>query len=219
MAELKPLRPRQQRFLDEYLVDLNGSAAVLRSGFKTKYPESTAQKMLAVPSMNAALKERQAAMARRLEITQDNIARELAKIGFASSEDFYDADGNQLPWRLISSRAKAAIKSIIIDETIEASSDPEKPPIVKRRTKFYLHDKRAALNDLAQHLGMYKHHIEIDDKRPSAEQQQLADQARQKFMGMLDQLAGVLAAKAPAVVDQPRALARATNGATNGKGH
>lgn len=49
------LTVRQRRFAEEYLVDFNGSAAVLRAGYNTKYPARLAVEMLKHPGIKAAI--------------------------------------------------------------------------------------------------------------------------------------------------------------------
>jgi phage terminase small subunit len=49
------LTHRQRRFVEEYLVDFNGAAAVDRAGYNTKYPARLAHEMLAHPGIKAAI--------------------------------------------------------------------------------------------------------------------------------------------------------------------
>jgi hypothetical protein len=49
------LTERQRRFVEEYLVDYNGSAAVQRAGYNTKYPARLAAEMLHHPGIKAAI--------------------------------------------------------------------------------------------------------------------------------------------------------------------
>lgn len=46
---------RQRRFVEEYLVDFDGAAAVLRAGYNTKYANRLAHEMLAHPGIRAAI--------------------------------------------------------------------------------------------------------------------------------------------------------------------
>lgn len=46
---------RQRRFVEEYLVDYNGAAAVTRAGYNTKYANRLSHQMLAHPGIKAAL--------------------------------------------------------------------------------------------------------------------------------------------------------------------
>jgi hypothetical protein len=49
------LTTRQRRFVEEYLVDFDGSAAVVRAGYNTKYPNRLAYEMLHNPAIKAAI--------------------------------------------------------------------------------------------------------------------------------------------------------------------
>lgn len=49
------LTVRQRRFVEEYLVDFDGSAAVQRAGYNTKYPNRLAHEMLQHPGIKAAI--------------------------------------------------------------------------------------------------------------------------------------------------------------------
>jgi hypothetical protein len=49
------LTERQRRFVEEYLVDFNGAAAVDRAGYNTKYSARLAHEMLLHPGIRAAI--------------------------------------------------------------------------------------------------------------------------------------------------------------------
>lgn len=49
------LTVKQRRFVEEYLIDFNGAAAVLRAGYNTKYPNRLAHEMLFHPGIKAAI--------------------------------------------------------------------------------------------------------------------------------------------------------------------
>lgn len=49
------LTVRQRRFVEEYLVDFNGAAAVERAGYNTKYPNRLSHEMLHNPAIKAAI--------------------------------------------------------------------------------------------------------------------------------------------------------------------
>lgn len=49
------LTVRQRRFVEEYVVDFDGSAAIGRAGYNTKYPARLASEMLQHPGIRAAI--------------------------------------------------------------------------------------------------------------------------------------------------------------------
>ena len=86
------LTAKQQRFVDEYLVDLNATQAAIRAGYSERTARAIGQENLTKPdieaAIQAALRDRQA----RTEITQDTVVEELTKIGLAEAHDYSDAD-------------------------------------------------------------------------------------------------------------------------------
>ncbi len=56
---------KQQRFVEEYQVDGNGSQAVLRAGYKTKHPAEMAYGLLRHPEVKHSLQDAQNARRER----------------------------------------------------------------------------------------------------------------------------------------------------------
>jgi phage terminase small subunit len=72
-AVMTELTPKQQRFVEEYLVDLNATQAAIRAGYSEKSATVTASRMLANVSVEAAIAEGKAERSDRTEITQDYV--------------------------------------------------------------------------------------------------------------------------------------------------
>jgi len=82
MAKPLTLTPKQQRFVEEYLVDLNASDAARRAGY-SKRGDTAKQagfRNLRKPLIQAALAKAQAARAVRTELSQDYVVQELQRI-------------------------------------------------------------------------------------------------------------------------------------------
>lgn len=76
---------KMQRFVDEYLVDLNGAAAARRAGYKNR---QSAVELMVRPEIQAAINQAKTERAARLRIEQDDVVRPLW--------DAYTADPNDL---------------------------------------------------------------------------------------------------------------------------
>lgn len=72
------MTPKQRRFVEEFLIDLNASAAARRAG----YAEGSAWRVVRRPAVAAAIAEAQAARAERTRVTADKVVTELAKVAF-----------------------------------------------------------------------------------------------------------------------------------------
>lgn len=71
------LTPKQERFVLEYLVDLNATQAAIRAGYSERTARQTGAENLAKPVIAAAIQEAQAARAARVEITAEWVLRQL----------------------------------------------------------------------------------------------------------------------------------------------
>ena len=70
------LTPKQQRFVEEFLVDSNATQAAIRAGYSAKTANPKGSQLLAKVSVAAAVAEAQAKRRERLEVTVDRITAE-----------------------------------------------------------------------------------------------------------------------------------------------
>ena len=87
------LNPKQQRFVEEYLIDLNATQAAIRAGYSPKTATAIASENLSKPSISAAIACAMAERSKRTGITQDRILEELAKVAFIKLTDIVDDTG------------------------------------------------------------------------------------------------------------------------------
>jgi len=177
------LTAKQQRFCDEYLIDLNGTRA-----YKVAYPSVkkdetarvNASRLLTNANVKTYIQERQKEREKRTEITQDSVLRELALIAFAKASDYervvekdamvevdgnmvpvLDEDGNQVKYR--------TVEPILTDDLTE---DQKKAIAVikKGRDGFEIkpYSKIQALELLGKHLGMFTEKVEVKNTTPNA---------------------------------------------------
>lgn len=69
------MNARQQRFVDEYLVDLNATRAAVRAGYAQGSADVHATRLLAHASVRAAIDAAIAKRSERTEITQDYVLK------------------------------------------------------------------------------------------------------------------------------------------------
>ena len=151
------LTPKQQRFVDEYLIDLNATQAAIRSGYSEKTAKSVGHENLTKPDIAKAIEAAQLERQKRTKITADSVLQELAKIGFANMMDYMSEHNGQmyLDFSQLTRDQAAAISEY---QTEIVMGGEERPDILK--TRFKLLDKRAALVDIGRHLGMFKDKID-----------------------------------------------------------
>lgn len=66
------LTPKQQRFVDEYLTDLNATQAAIRAGYSPRSATVEGSRLLANAKVAAVLAERQAKVSERCELTAES---------------------------------------------------------------------------------------------------------------------------------------------------
>lgn len=153
------LRGKQQRFVDEYLVDRNATQAAIRAGYSAKTAYSIGEENLRKPEVKKAIEIGEAEIAERTKITQDKVMKELEKIGFSNMLDYITITEGGDPVTDFSALTRdqaAAISEIVVEEYTEGRGDEARNV---KRTKFKLSDKRSALVDMGKHLGMFKDHL------------------------------------------------------------
>lgn len=164
------LTPKQQRFVEEYLVDLNATQAAIRAGYSANTAKEIGYENLTKPYIQEAVSNLQAERSKRIQVTADQVATELAKLGFANMQDYMRGGQDGLPYLDFSKLTRdqaAALQEVTVDtlksgkrrkdlpeEGGEEAADGE-PDDTITRVKFKLADKRAALVDLGRHLGMF----------------------------------------------------------------
>ncbi|MBF7694036.1 terminase small subunit [Acinetobacter pollinis] len=154
------LTPKQQRFVDEYLIDLNATQAAIRAGYSEKTAKDIGCENLAKPNIKEAIEKAQNKRIARTEITQDMVLQELAKIGFSNMLDYMSiTNGGDLvhDFSALTRDQAAAISEVVVEEYAEGR-DEDKREV--KKLKFKLADKKSALVEIGRHLGMFKDKVE-----------------------------------------------------------
>lgn len=146
----------------------------------------------------------------KVAISVESVIAELAKIGFANMKDYFRDKGGFLVDRVTRDEA-AAIAQIEVEEVIEGDGDDAK---LIRKTKFKLHDKRAALVDIGKHLGAFvdKKSVELTGKDggPIETKQDISElELARRIAFALEQ--GARSAPAPAAPAKPAKPAKAAS--------
>ena len=142
---MKKLNPKQQEFIEQYLVDFNGTQAAIRAGYSPRTAIKIASENLTKPDIQEALAKRRAELAEANEVTPERVMAEYALIGFADMSDYvtWGPSGVRLKdSEDLSDRASTAVAEVL--ENITEGG---------RTIKFKLHDKRAALDSLVKMMG------------------------------------------------------------------
>lgn len=168
------MTPKQQRFVEEYLVDLNATQAAIRAGYSSDTAHSIGHENLSKPEIAAGIREGMAVRSMRTNITQDQVLRELARIGFVDIRKVVTwtngASGFNEDEAEETGEVRISIANFVMltpSDQIDAETAAAISEVSQTKDgalKVKMHDKRAALVDLGRHLGMFKDKVEVTGK-------------------------------------------------------
>lgn len=146
------LTAKQQRFIEEYLIDLNATQAAIRAGYSTQTAYSIGNENLNKPEIRARIDKAMAERSKRTGVNADRVIQELARIAFVNAPDVVNTMDATVKDNATEddTAAIASVKVKIVDGDFSS---------VEREIRFA--DKLKALELLGKHLGMFKDKMEL----------------------------------------------------------
>jgi phage terminase small subunit len=143
------LTAKQEKFCNEYLIDLNATQAAIRAGYSQKTAQVIGAENLTKPIISQYIQKQRQKTAEKAEITRDKIVNEYAKLAFFDIRKVLTIDGglkDTTEWDDDSAAAIAGLESY--DE-----KEPDSGMVLGTVRKIKISDKRAALDSLCKVLG------------------------------------------------------------------
>jgi phage terminase small subunit len=141
------LTPRQLRFVEEYLLDLNATAAARRAGYSPKTAEVQGSRLLRNVKVQSEIQQLQCERSERTKISVDRVLTELAAIAFSDIRDVTCGhDG------LLITPSPAAAKAVAAFSWSRDQRENGSTTTFAVR----LWDKTYALDMCLKHLGLYR---------------------------------------------------------------
>ena len=89
-----PLTPKQESFVEEYLIDLNATQAAIRSGYSEKTANEQSSRLLANVKVAAEVAKAHAERAARTKVTQDYVLESIVSaMERCKQDDTFNAAG------------------------------------------------------------------------------------------------------------------------------
>lgn len=148
------MRPKQQAFIKEYLIDLNATKAAIRAGYSEKWAGTNADKLLKNTKIAAAIQKAMDERANKLDITAERVLQEIAKLAFGNIKNVYAANG-----QLIAPQELPEDVSATITEVTEKQLGGSDGPVLVER-KYKIADKKSSLELLGKHLKLFTDKLE-----------------------------------------------------------
>lgn len=156
------LRPKQARFVAEYLIDLNATQAALRAGYSPRTARSIGYEHLTKPHISEAIHRAMARRSRRTEISAERVLQEIARLAYADPRRLYDATGHLKPVSDLDDDTAATVASVEVFEEYGVV-DGDRIPIGLTK-KIRLWNKTQNLTLLAKHLGLLREAEGVGDE-------------------------------------------------------
>lgn len=159
------LTPKQERFVGEYLKDLNATQAAIRAGYSAKTAEWIGPQLLGKTHVSEAIAAKMAERSQRTQIDADWLLLRLAEYADADLSDLHTQDGALKPvsewpaaWR------KGLVAGVEVFEEF-AGSGPDRELIGHTR-KVKLADRIKVLELIGRHIdvGAFREKVEVSGK-------------------------------------------------------
>lgn len=129
------LNPKQQRFVAEYLKDLNATQAAIRAGYSEKTARAIGAENLTKPDIAAAIAKGQAKIAEKLAICAEDLIRDVVQIKDAAKSD---------------ASYPSALKAV---EMLGRTLQEDNPFIERTKTDITLETENMSPLEVARHLA------------------------------------------------------------------
>jgi phage terminase small subunit len=173
------LTAKQERFVQEYLIDLNATQAAIRAGYSAKTAAEIGFENLRKPQISGAIAAKQQKSAAKYELTSDLVIRSIVQELEFDPAKLYGQDGQLLPITELPEDVRMALTSI----EFEQHGSPEAPVFV-RKVKWAA--RQGAREQAMKHLGLFE-----KDNEQKHSLQELTPDALQRFIERKAKEAGV----------------------------
>lgn len=175
------LNEKQQRFVSEYVKDLNATKAAQRAGYSKKTAYSQGQRLLKNAEVAAALATRQSKALERAELTASRTLEEMRRLAFGNVQDLFDAAGNLRALHELPREVAAQIASFEVVMKNATAGDGKIDRVLKIKTW----DKPRVMEMLGKHFKLLSDVLEVEasDKLIEALYQGRARAAKSKGKG------------------------------------
>jgi len=159
------LNEKQNRFAQEYLIDLNATQAAKRAGYSERTSYAQGQRLLKNVEVQAAIQAAIKKRSKRTEITQDWVLEELRKVASANGSDYARVVSKEVPTTVVDDETGDAKQVSRLSQLVELRDTDELSDDLKaaissiEETKYGIkvstYDKVRALELIGKHLGMF----------------------------------------------------------------
>jgi phage terminase small subunit len=153
MGKNGKLTAKEAKFVEEYLVDLNASAAARRAGYSEKTANRIAFQNLSKVHIQEALTFARQELSVKSGITPEMVIKARGNIAFFDIAECYTDDGSLKHIHDIPKETRLAMSGLESEEIFAGRGDDRVYIGQAKKVKFW--DKNRALEALEKHFGLY----------------------------------------------------------------
>jgi phage terminase small subunit len=149
---------KHQRFVEEYIKDLNGRQSAIRAGYSEKGAIAQASLLLTYPHIKRAIRKAIEERSKRTQITSDKVLKEVAILAF-SNIDHYNIDDDKETGRVtitvkdgIPRKVLRAVSGVKIKKTTRVDNDGRE--VTETDVSIKLWDKPSMLKLAGKHVDV-----------------------------------------------------------------
>src|ERR1051326_385167 len=151
------MTPKQEQFIAEYLVDLNGTQAAIRVGYSKRTAQPIAARLLSNVMISQEIARRQKERLAKVELTATGTLEQLKAILHSDIRSFIDGNGALKPVAELTAEQAASISSIeVILKNAQAGDG-----VIDRVLKIRLWDKVRAIEMAMKHFSLLVEKLDI----------------------------------------------------------
>jgi len=160
---------KMRQFVDEYLIDMNGTQAAIRAGYSEATAQEQSSQLLDRPDIRELVEQRQKDRIDRTQISQDLTVNELKAIALSDIADFVIVkEGGvieQRPFNELKKEQTRCVKKI--RQTVRTAQSSDGTVIHQTAVlELELYDKVKSLELLGRHLGIFNDRLTLDEALP-----------------------------------------------------
>lgn len=153
------LSAKRERFVAEYLIDLNATRAAVRAGYSRKTAEQQGCRLLRNVQVARAIARGQAQAADKTSVTHERVLAELELLAFSNVMHYLvDDDGNVRLAPGAPAGAERALQSVKRRVTVTGAGDNARR-VVEVEVKLW--DKPGPLKLAGRHVGLFADRLEL----------------------------------------------------------
>lgn len=151
------LSDKQERFCQEYMLDLNQTQAAIRAGYSMKTARAKGCNLFTKVYIQDRVEELKKVVENKSDLTMQKVLDELSRIAFLDIRKLYDEDGELKNVQDLDEDTARALAGIEVTIERVYGKDNKLPDYTK---KFKTIDKKGALELLGKHFGGWIDKIE-----------------------------------------------------------